>query len=351
MAVCITNRSNVLTNSSVASLERAVCSGDFLWDNSKDSEFNDMLKDVLDGNLAVGTDIEFEKRRWADFFDFMPDDNGGIMSHINTLMKQKHAHLLHEWKEVDGHTPELERLIGNVKRFRDLCKDFRIQDREYNCFTSNFLVEKPRGLRMHEHPFFMTARMMRKLRICRANYKVIELTDKYELLENFLLHDGGHFEDTFKLGSTVVQLKSIKNPSIYPGKTVVTTVHSEILPHPTQSIRVVPRKFNLDLNFNSLSDSDENLNSSCDLDIEDDAEIKFMGRVLSCLKHMSNYNDEAAQFGVIDNLCKVGCDNFIVAISPTIDQILDMKPTTDLVLVDLSMLSDVPIIFGTDLFY
>jgi len=268
----------------------------------------------------------------------MPDDAGGIMSHINTLMEQEHGRLVHDWKHVDGHTHQMEQLIGNVQRFRMLCKDFRIQDREYDCFTSNFLVEKPRGLRMHEHPFFMTARMMRKLRICRGNYSVIELRDKYELLENFLLHDGGHFEDTFKLGSTVVQVKSMKDPSAYSAKTVTIEVESEIL---GSSTTVGSRKSRLELNFDSI------FNVRQLTEYASIAEIKLVGRVLSCFKHMSNYRDDEAQFGVIDNLYKVGCDNFIVAKSPTIQEIIQMAPPDDIVLVDLSKLSDVPLIFGT----
>ncbi len=161
----------------------------------------------------------------------------------------------------------------------------------------------------------MTATMVRKLHICRGNYSVIELSDKYELLENFLLHDGAHFDDTFKLGSTVVQVKSIKDPSVFWLKTVPITVYAKILGSSTHSTRVVPNFFDPDLNDRSLPDSDLDANFDIDPDIEYDDEIKFMGRVLSCLKHMSNYNDDAAQFGVIDKLCKVGCENFIVAIS------------------------------------
>jgi hypothetical protein len=76
------------------------------------------------------------------------------------------------------------------------------------------------------------------------------------------------------------------------------------------------------------------------------AKIKLVGRLLSCLKHMSNYKDDEVQFGVIDKLYKVGCDNFIVAKSPTIREILQMHPPNDFVLVDLSQLSDLPLIFG-----
>jgi hypothetical protein len=108
---------------------------------------------------------------------------------------------------------------------------------------------------------------------------------------------------------------------------------------------VVPNFIDRDLNDGSLPDFDPDAN--IDFDPSDD-EIKFVGRLLSCLKHMSNYTDDQAQFGVIDNLYKVGCDNFIVAKSPTIHQILHMQPRNDLVLVDLSKLSDIPLIFGGD---
>jgi hypothetical protein len=216
MAICSTNPSNVLTNSSVASLERAISSGSFLRDVSRENEFKACLPENVEHELDFshplrGGDFEHELKVWTDFFRFMPDDAGGIMSHINTLMEQEHGRLVHDWKRVDGYSQKMKQLIANVQKFRILCKDFRIQDREYDCLTSNFLVEKPRGLIMNEHPFFMTAWMMRKLRVCRANYSVIELRDKYELLENFLLYDGEHFDDTFKLGSTLVQVKSIES--------------------------------------------------------------------------------------------------------------------------------------------
>jgi hypothetical protein len=324
----MTNQSNVLTNSSVASLERAVCSGSFLRDVSREDEFNRYLQQVLEEKVTVYNPGLGDLNRWTGFFRFMPNDAGGIMSHINTLMEQEHGRLVHDWKHVDGHTHQMEQLIQNVERFRILCKDFRIQNREYDCFTSNFLVEKPRGLRMDEHPFFMTARMMKKFRILQIrNYSVIELRDKYELLENFLLHDGPHFEDTFKLGSTEVQVKSM-----FHSKAVNINVESEILGYST---RVVSH--NSDMEWIAHEQ------------FENSAEIKLVGRVLSCLKHMSNYNSDEAQFGVIDNLYKVGCDNFIVAKSPTIHEILQMKPPDDMVLVNLSQLSDVPLIFGTDI--
>jgi hypothetical protein len=361
MADCSTNRSTVLTNSSVASLEKAICSGysvaslekaicsgSFLRDVSRENEFNACLRGHLEHELDFshplrGGDLEDELEVWTDFFRFMPNDAGGIMSHINTLMKQEYGRLVHDWNRVDGYPHNMKQLIANVQRFRILCKDFRIQDREYDCLTSNFLVEKPRGLIMNEHPFFMTARMMRKLRICQATYKVVELSDKYELLENFLLHDGGHFHDTFKLRSTVVQVKSIKDPSIFNEKAVSIKAGSEIL---CSYERVVSCKSHLDPHFDSIVEDLEVTNSHpCIANI---AEIKLMGRVLSCLKHMSNYKDEEAQFGVIDNLYEVGCDNFIVAKSPTIHEILHMQAPNDVVLVDLSELSNVPLIFGGD---
>ncbi|CAM6007873.1 unnamed protein product [Sphagnum balticum] len=343
MAVRIINRSNELINSSVASLERALCGGSFLRDVSRENEFNACLQETLEHELDFyhpvhGEDLESELKVLSDFFRFMPNDAGGIMSHINTLMEQEHGRLVHDWKHVDGYTHQMEQLIGNLQRFRILCKDFRIQDREYDCLTSNFLVEKPRGLRMDEHPFFMTARMMRKLRICGGNYSVIELRDKYELLENFLLHDGGQFDDTFKLGSTVVQVKSLENPSMVSGtnvtiKTVTIEVDSGNLGS-YETVVSVGSHIHVNLSTPVLTNIDE---------------IKLVGRVLSCLKHMSNYKDDEAQFGVIDHLYKVGCDNFIVAKSPTIREILQMKPPNDVVLVDLSKLSDVPLIFGTDI--
>jgi hypothetical protein len=338
MADSITNQSNVLTNSSVASLEIAVCSGSFLRDVSREHEFNHYLHYVLDQKIYdYEARYQYDLNRWTGFFRFMLNDDGGIMSHISTLMEQEHGRLVHDWKHVDERTHQMEQLIANVQRFRMLCKDFRIQDREYDCFTSNFLVEKPRGLRMDEHPFFMTARMMRKLRILQIrNYSVIELTDKYELLENFLLHDGGHFDDTFNLGSTVVQVKSMNNPSMLRCKTVKIEVESGIFGHST---RLVSHSSHLDCDSTPPPLEVTDLGPGI-------AEMKLVGRVLSCLKHMSKYKDYEAQFGVIDNLYKVGCDNFIVAKSPTIHEILHMKPHNDLVPVDLSKLSDVPLIFG-----
>ncbi len=326
----------------MGSLERALCDGSFLRDVSRENEFNACLQETLEHELDFyhpvhGEDLESELKVWTDFFRLMPNDAGGIMSHINTLMEQEHGRLVHDWKHVDGYTHQMEQLIGNLQRFRILCKDFRIQDGGYDCLSSNFLVEKPRGLRMDEHPFFMTARMMRKLRICRGNYSVIELREKYELLENFLHHDGGHFDDTLKLGSTVVQVKSIKNPSMFLGRTVTIEIESEILGY---SRRVVSRDSRLDLHFESLFERLEGT------EFANIAQIKLVGKVLSCLKHMFNYKDGEAQFGVIDNLYKVGCDEFNVAKSPTIHEIIQMQPPDDMVLVDLSQVSDVPLIFG-----
>jgi len=308
-----------------------------LLDVSRDGEFNPRFKEYLEhGNIGHRSYVD-QVTLWTGFFRFMPDDAGGIMSHINTLMEQEHGRLVHDWKHVDGDRHEMEQLTRNVERFRILCKDFRIQDREYDCLTSNFLVEKPRGLRMDERPFFMTARMMRKLRICHGNYSVMELKDKYELLENFLLGKGKHFDDTFKLGSTEVQVKSI-------GKGASKAVHIKAVNILGCSIRVVSQK--------STSEEIAKILKTEWIPIEGVkfiADVKLMGRVLSCLKHMSNYKDDEAQFGVIDNLYKVGCDNFIVAKSPTIHEIMNMPLRYDMVLVDLSQLSDVPLIFGTDI--
>jgi hypothetical protein len=145
----------------------------------------------------------------------------------------------------------------------------------------------------------MTARMMRKLRICQVTYQVIDLSDKYELLENFLLHDGEHFDNTFKLRYTVVQVQSIKNVSMLCAKTVTIKVNSEILGSSTRFVR--GKSY---VNLSSVTDSDP-----CIANI---VEIKLVGRVLSCLKHMSNYNVDEAQFGGIDNLYKVGCDNLFL---------------------------------------
>jgi hypothetical protein len=309
-----------------------------LADHSREREFNGCVqeKSELYFHHPVDDEENFksEVEVWTHFFDFMHYD-GGIMSHINTLMQEEHERLVHEWKHVVGHTHKMEQLIRNVQRFRMLCKDFRIQDREYDCSTSNFLVEKPRGLTLDEHPFFMTARMIRKLRICGGNYSVIELRDKYELLENFLLHDGPHFRDTFKLGSSVVWVRSIRNRE----RTVKIEVRN---PNFRSTERMVSCKPQLNLNSNSSVLEVTNFDPS----IANFAEIKLVGRLLSCLKHMSNYEDDEAQFGVIDQLCKVGCDNFIVAQSPSIREILEMQPPDDVVLVDLSKLSDVPLIFG-----
>ncbi|CAK9222591.1 unnamed protein product [Sphagnum troendelagicum] len=168
------NQSNVLTNSSVASLETAVRTSIFR-DVSREHEFEAYLHHGIvlcdasrkkEFDRCLQEHPQDELNRWIGFFRFMPNDDGGIMSHINTLMEQAHGRLVHEWKHVDGHTHQLKQLIANVKQLRKLCKDFRIQDYEYECSTSNFLVEKPCGLMMNEHAFFMTSRMMDKLRIC-----------------------------------------------------------------------------------------------------------------------------------------------------------------------------------------
>lgn len=342
MADCSTNRRTVVTNSSVASLERAVCTGRFLLDVSREVEFKHCFEEYLEDfeSHNPGGDLESELKVWTDFFRFMPNDAGGIMSHTNTLMEKEHAHLLQYWRHVKGHTHQVEQLIANVQAFRRLCKDFKLRDWEYNCLTSNFLVEKPRGLRMDEHPFFMTARMMRKLRICQLTYDVIPLTDKYEPLENFFLYGDGEFHDTFKLGSREVQVASINDRSIFPDKAVSIKAGSEILGYST---RVVSYKSQTNLSFSPIVQEVTDFDP-CNADI---AEIKLVGRVLSCLKRMSNYNSHQAQFGVIDNLYNVGCDTFIVAKSPTLDEIIHMQPPNDLVLVDLSQVSDLPLIFGT----
>jgi hypothetical protein len=180
----------------------------------------------------------------------------------------------------------------------------------------------------------MTAKMVRKLRICQVTYSVIELRDNYEPLVNFLLHDGGDFHDTFTLGSTVVEVESIRNISMFLAKTVTIKVKSEIFSCSTRFVRGKSS-----LNFSLATDSDP-----CGANI---VEIKLVSKVLSCLKHMSKYKGYEAQFGVIDNLYKVGCDNFIVAKSPTIHEILHMQPPNDLVLVDLNQVSDLPLIFDT----
>jgi hypothetical protein len=50
-----------------------------------------------------------------------------------------------------------------------------------------------------------------KLLGCHGHYSKIKLSDKYRLLDKFLLHGGGHFEDTFVLGSTLIHVKIIQN--------------------------------------------------------------------------------------------------------------------------------------------
>jgi hypothetical protein len=341
MADYITNQSEVFTISSVSSLEKAIGSTRFLLDVSRDVEFQMRLEEYLeklDRNNAG--DLESELKVWTGFFRFMPNDAGGIMSHINTEMEKEHGCSLHYWTQIKGQTAQIEHLIKDLQRFRMLCKDFKLRDWEYNCLTSNFLVEKPRGLTMDGNRFFITTKMVKKLRICQVTYPVIELTDKYEPLENFLLYEGGGFHDTFKLGSTVVQVASINDRSIFHDKAVSIKAGSEIRGYST---RVVSYKSQMSLNFSPIVREVTDFDA-CNADV---AEIKLLGRVLSCLKHMSNYNSDEAQFGVIDNLYKVGCDNFIVAKSPTIDEIIHMWPPNDLVLVDLSQVSDLPLIFGT----
>jgi hypothetical protein len=194
-------------------------------------------------------------------------------------------------------------------------------------------VAKSHGLTMDRHPFFMVAKMVRKLRICQVTYSMIELKDNYEPLANFLLHDGGDFHNTFTLGSTMVEVENIKNISMFLAKTVIIKVKYEIFGCSTRFIRGKSS-----FNFSSAIDSDP-----CVANI---TKIKLVSIMLSCLKHMSKYKGYEAQFGVIDNLYKVGCDNFIVAKSPTIHEILHMQPPNDLILVDLSQLSDLPLIFG-----
>jgi hypothetical protein len=329
----------VLTSSSVASLERVVRTGSFLLDVSREAEFNHRFEEYLENSEShnPGGVLESELNVWTDFFRFMPDDAGGILSHINTEMANEHENLLQCWRHVKEHAQQVQQLIANVRAFRRLCEDFKLRDSEYDCLTSNFLVEKPRALRMDVNPFFMTARMMRKLRICQLTYDTIPLTDKYEPLENFLLYGGVEFQDTFKLGSREIQVASINDRSIFPEKAVSIKAGSEILGYST---RVLSYKPQTNLSFSPIVREVTDFDPSVD-------EIKLMGRVLSCLKHMSNYNSDEAQLGVIDNLYKVGCDNFIVAKSPTLDEIIHMQPPNDLVLVDLSNISNLPLIFGT----
>jgi hypothetical protein len=50
---------------------------------------------------------------------------------------------------------------------------------------------------MDEHHFYMATRMMKKLLGCHGHYSEIKLNDKYQLLDNFLLHSSGHFDFCF----------------------------------------------------------------------------------------------------------------------------------------------------------
>jgi len=134
----------VLTSSSVASLDRVVQrlvrTGSFLLDVSREVEFNHRFEEYLENfeSYNPGGVLESELNVWTDFFRFMPNDAGGIMSHINTLMEQEHGRLVHDWKRDDGDAHQMEQLIGNVQRFRRLCKDFRIQYCGYS--TVNTIV-------------------------------------------------------------------------------------------------------------------------------------------------------------------------------------------------------------------
>ncbi len=120
---------------------------------------------------------------------------------------------------------------------------------------------------------------------------MIELRDNYEPLANFLLHDGGDFHDTFTLGSTVIEVESIKNISMFLAKTVIIKVKFEISGCSTRFVRGKSS-----LNFSSTTDFDP-----CVANI---TEIKLVSKVLSCLKHMSKYKGYEAQFDVIDNYTK-----------------------------------------------
>jgi len=92
---------------------------------------------------------------------------------------------------------------------------------------------------------------MRKLRICQVTYSMIELRDNYEPLTTFLLHDGGDFHHTFTLGSTVIEVESIKNISMFLAKIVIIKVKSEIFDCSTRFVRGKSS-----LNFSSITDSD-----------------------------------------------------------------------------------------------
>jgi hypothetical protein len=115
----------------------------------------------------------------------------------------------------------------------------------------------------------------------------------------------------------VVQVKSIKVASIFPYKAVTIKAASEILcPYE----RVGSYKPSLNVNISSILSEVTDFHPY----IANIIEIKLVGRVLTSLKHMSNYTGHEVKFGVIDKLHKVGCDNFIVAKSSTIHQILHM---------------------------
>jgi hypothetical protein len=113
----------------------------FLCDVSRENEFNTCLQENLEHELDFyhpvhGEDLESELKVWTDFFRFMPNDAGGIMSHVNTLMEQEHGCLVHNWKRDDRDAHQMEQLIGNVQRFRRLCKDFRIQYYGYSIMNT-----------------------------------------------------------------------------------------------------------------------------------------------------------------------------------------------------------------------
>jgi hypothetical protein len=133
-------------------LERALYRGTFLLDVSREVEFRNYVTKFCENFVTyqLGEEFESKVRLWTDFLRFMPDDAGGIMSHINTLMEQEHGHFLYCLTDVDGYTMKMEQLVADLQRFRMLCKDFWIQDREYDCLTINFLVTQPRSLRMDE---------------------------------------------------------------------------------------------------------------------------------------------------------------------------------------------------------
>ncbi len=69
----------------------------FLRDLSREVEFDHRLNKYMKNhdNHQPGRDFEFKLKLWNDLFRFMPNDAGGIMSHINGRMAQEHASLLH----------------------------------------------------------------------------------------------------------------------------------------------------------------------------------------------------------------------------------------------------------------